>query len=271
MPTPRPRRISDFKPLLTNLAQTSHYQVTFGGTPPQLGSYLARRGVDSRFISGEIGLLCYSASLPFASTATAVIAGNYMGIQEKIAHSRIYAPITMEFYVDKEYKTLKFLEHWMEFMASGSHDSVSQGQKNYFVRMQYPDYYKMDETKIVKFEKDYSPRNLEYTFFGLFPSNVSNPSISYDQSRTLTASATFEYTRYVCGPIRSIDQKRGSDNNKQGDNKGQLFYDGVTPKSTEEVWKEKSAASLGTYDFPPKQFEGAFQAPQSNPSSNQSK
>ena len=28
--------------------------------------------------------------------------------------------MTMEFYVDNGYKSLKFIEHWMEFIASGS-------------------------------------------------------------------------------------------------------------------------------------------------------
>ncbi len=224
MPAPRPRKISEFKRVLTNLAQTSHYEVKFGAPPEQLASYLSSRGVDARFISGDMGLLCYSAELPYGSLATANIAGNYMGIQEKIAHSRIYGQVSLSFYVDSDYKVLKFLEHWGEFIASGSHNGIdaeggsdiSQGRKNYFIRMQYPEYYKMESTKITKFDRDYR-RNIEYTFFGMFPSNVGNVSVSYDSSRALTASATFEFTRYVCGPISSIDQKRGIDNNKMGE------------------------------------------------------
>ena len=43
-----------------------------------------------------------------------------MGVTENMVHSRIYTPIQLEFYVDNEYKALKFLEHWMEFIANGA-------------------------------------------------------------------------------------------------------------------------------------------------------
>ena len=213
MARPRPRRISDLKPTLTNLAQTSHYLVSFGNVSAGLREYLTGRGVDRRFMTGELGLLCFSAQLPFANIATANITGAFTGIGEKFAHSRIFTPITLSFYVDKEYKVLKFLEHWMEFTAGGTHAPggrtgvIKQNRSNYFVRMQYPEDYRMENTKIYKFERDYA-NNLEYTFFNLFPQNVTNIAVSYDQSKTLTASATFEYTRYVSGPISSISAYR---------------------------------------------------------------
>ena len=213
MARPRPTRISDLKPTLTNLAQTSHYLVSFGNVSAGLREYLTGRGVDRRFMTGELGLLCFSAQLPFANIATANITGAFTGIGEKFAHSRIFTPITLSFYVDKEYKVLKFLEHWMEFTAGGTHAPggrtgvIKQNRSNYFIRMQYPEEYRMEETKIVKFERDYA-NSLEYTFFNLFPQNVTNIAVSYDQSKTLTASATFEYTRYVSGPISSISAYR---------------------------------------------------------------
>jgi len=210
---PRPRRISDLKPTLTNLAQTSHYEVRFGRAPAGLANYLKGRGVDGRFVTGDMGLLCFSAQIPFANIATANVTGAFTGIGEKFAHSRIFTPITLTFYVDKEYRVLKFLEHWMEFTAGGTHAPggrtgvIKQNRSNYFIRMQYPEEYRMEETKIIKFERDYA-NSLEYTFFNLFPQNVTNIAVSYDQSKTLTASATFEYTRYVSGPISSISAYR---------------------------------------------------------------
>jgi hypothetical protein len=65
----------------------------------------------------------------------------------------------------------------------------------------------MEETKIMKFERDYS-NNLEYTFFNLFPQNLSAVQVGYDASKILTASCAFEYTRYVCGPISNISKYR---------------------------------------------------------------
>ena len=213
MARPRPRRISDFKPTLTKLAQTSHYEVRFGRAVGGLGNYLRKRGVDKRFIAGEMGLLCNQASLPGSSLATANITGAYTGITEKFAHSRIYVPITLNFYVDDDYKVIKFLEHWMEYTAGGTHapggriGPITQSKSNYYVRMQYPDDYRMEETKIMKFERDYS-NNLEYTFFNLFPQNLSAVQVGYDASKILTASCAFEYTRYVCGPISNISKYR---------------------------------------------------------------
>ena len=197
------------------MAQTSHYEVRFGRAAGGLSAYLDDRGVDKRFIIGEMGLLCNQASLPFSSLATANITGAFTGITEKFAHSRQFVPINLNFYVDKDYKVIKFLEHWMEYTAGGTHapggrtGPITQNKTNYYIRMQYPDDYRMEETKIIKFERDYS-NSLEYTFFNLFPQNVSAVQVGYDQSKILTASATFEYTRYVCGPISNISKYRSS-------------------------------------------------------------
>ena len=252
MSAPFPRRISDFKRTLTNVAQTSHYEVRFGAPPAALREYLSSRGVDQRFIAGDCGLLCYSTSLPVASNATVNVTGNFAGVTEKFAHTRLYTPITMEFYVDKDYKVIKFLEHWMEFMNSGSFNpqnptnnsgGFSQADPNYFAKMQYPEHYKMDQTKITKFERDYL-NSIEYTFFGLFPRAVSPINVGYDQSRTLVASASFEYTRYVSGKINSIDEKRGTSNNKENE---RGYLDGLG-LNTEEYIRRQKSLNLGDWN-----------------------
>jgi len=210
VPAPRPRRISEFKPLFTNLAQTSHYQVIFGGLSGSLRSYLRTRGVDSRFIGESVGLLCSSASLPGSSFATADIVGNYTGVAEKMVHTRTFTQIDLEFYVDSDYKTLKFLEHWMEFMGSGSFEQPYK--EGYHFRMRYPEEYKCNSTRIVKFDRDYQ-KYIEYTFYGLFPLSLSSLAVSYDSSGILKASASFNYERYVCGQTRSFDIALRRDNN----------------------------------------------------------
>ena len=263
MEKPRPRRISDFKPTLTNLAQTSHYEVRFGRAVGGLGSYLRKRGVDKRFIAGEMGLLCSQATLPGSSLATANITGAYTGITEKFAHSRIYVPINLTFYVDKEYKVIKFLEHWMEYTAGGTHapggriGPVTQSKSNYYVRMQYPDDYRMEETKIMKFERDYS-NNLEYTFFNLFPQNLSAVQVGYDASKILTASCAFEYTRYVCGPISNISKYRsgaGYNNITIADIKERLQSNtDVTNSSIEERTKTTEELDLNVTAPPGQQY-----------------
>ena len=94
----RPRRIADFKPTFTNLAQTSHYQLIFGGLPTGLRQHLNVRGLDYRFITNTSGLLCSNAVLPGASLATADVIGNYTGVSEKMAHTKAF----------QKFKTLVF-------------------------------------------------------------------------------------------------------------------------------------------------------------------
>jgi hypothetical protein len=210
VPAPRPRKISEFKPLFSRLAQTSHYQVIFGGLSGPLNSYLSQRGVDSRFINESVGLLCNSASLPGSSFATADIVGNFTGVAEKMAHTRTFIQLDLEFYVDHSYKTLKFLEHWMEFISSGSREQPYK--EGYYFRMRYPEQYKCNATRIIKFDRDYN-QYIEYTFYGLFPLTLNSTSVSYESSGILKASASFNYDRYVCGRTFSLDIARREDNN----------------------------------------------------------
>ena len=215
-----PRRISDIRPLFTNLAQTSHYEVKFGGLPTELINYLTRRGVTSRFIAEDAGLLCHNASLPTTQLATVNIDGNYIGITETFAHRRVYQDISLEFYVDNNYNTLKFLEHWMEFIASGSSDPIngnnlpinSNVDRGYFIRMQYPEYYKSNRTRIIKFDRDYQ-REIEYTFIGLYPYNIASIPVSYGQSDVLKMQVSFKIDRYVIGKSYSVDYITNTDNN----------------------------------------------------------
>jgi len=211
----RPRRISEIKPLFGNLAQTSHYQVSFGGLSRPLQSHLSLRGVDWRFVAEDAGLLCSSASLPGSSLGTSDIIGDVSGVTEKMAHTRIFTAIDLTFYVDKEYKMIKFLEHWIEFIASGSRANIND--QGYFFRMKYPVDYKTDTTKILKFDRDYT-NEIEYNFFGLFPTSMYSPTIAYNDSQVLTVTASFNYERYVCGSVRSLDISYLTDNNKQPQN-----------------------------------------------------
>lgn len=217
-----PRKISDIRPLFTNLAQTSHYEVKFGGLPIQLTSYLLTRGITSRFIAEDVGLLCNNAVLPTTQLATVDVAGNYIGITETFAHRRVYQDISLEFYVDKNYNTLKFLEHWMEFIASGSSNPIdtrdlqpisNNVDVGYFMRMQYPDYYKSNKTRIIKFDRDYK-RELEYTFIGLYPYSIASMPVNYTQSNVMSMQVTFKMDRYIIGRSYSLDIANQTDNNR---------------------------------------------------------
>lgn len=221
-----PRKISSIKSLFGNLAQTSHYEVKFGSLPPQLTRYLGDKGIDPLFIAENAGLLCFNASLPTTNMATFTIDGNHMGIQEKFAHSRIYSPITLDFYVDKNYKMLNFLEYWMEFIASGSYNNqrlagentpINVNSSSYFIRMQYPKYYKAESVKIIKFDRDYR-REIEYNFRGLFPENMTSIPVSYLNTDILKVSVSFLYDRYISGKTNTFNQFIAKDSNNQKPN-----------------------------------------------------
>ena len=89
----KPRRIADFKPTFTNLAQTSHYQLIFGGLPLGVRQHLNVRGVDYRFMTETSGLLCSSAVIPGSTLADTKVIGNYQGVIENMTHARIFPDI----------------------------------------------------------------------------------------------------------------------------------------------------------------------------------
>ena len=206
----KPRRISDFKPTLTNLAQTSHYQLVFGGLPLGLRQHLNVRDVDYRFITETSGLLCSNALLPGSSMATADIRGNYTGVVERMAHTKLFTDINFEFYVDNEYKNLKFFEHWLEFIANGS--GQDQSRKDYFFRMEYPDDYKSYQTTLTKFDRDYQEEMI-YNFYGMFPKQLTATPVKYEGSDTLKINVLMTFDRYSAGRYSSYDRYRGRYNN----------------------------------------------------------
>jgi hypothetical protein len=206
-----PRKIKDIKSIFGNLALTSHYEVRFGGLSGDLRDYLYRRGVDPLFINQTVGLLCSSASIPGSTFATADVSGNFTGVTEKFAHTRVFTQIDLEFYVDSQYKTMKFLEHWMEFISSGS--NLNPSETEYFFRMRYPNTYKCDYTKIFKFDRDYR-NEIEYNFFGMFPLSLNSSYVSYEGSQILKATASFNYDRYVAGKNFSFNIFSGNSNNR---------------------------------------------------------
>ena len=214
-----PKKISEFKPILTNVAQTSHYQVFFDGLSPDLFTFLGQKNVDRRFITENSGLLCSAASIPGSALATSDIFGNFTGVQEKFAHTRIFSEMSLEFYVDKDYKMIKFFEHWMDYIASGSErrriTSFSKASPGYFYRMRYPkgnSGYKCDKTKIVKFNVDYK-KEIEYTFIGMFPINLASTPVQYGNSDVLKVNCTFNYERYIAGESTNLSVLKGSSEN----------------------------------------------------------
>ena len=141
-------------PKIQNVALTSNYFVKFSLPNGGLRSHMRKKGINDVFVADNMGLLCHDAVLPGSAMATLNTAGDFQGMIERFAHTRNFTQINLEFYVDNEYKSLKFLEHWIDFIASGS--IADPTSDTYHFKMKYPKEYKSNDTRIVKFERNYS-------------------------------------------------------------------------------------------------------------------
>ena len=110
---------------------------------------------------------------------------------------------------------MKFFEHYIEFVAGGS--GYDQTREDYFFKMEYPYDYKMYGTKIVKFDRDYQTE-IEYNFYGMYPYQISNIPVKYENSEILKMNVNFHIDRYASGRLSSYDKYRGTFNNIQAKN-----------------------------------------------------
>tara|TARA_B100000424_G_C22862500_1_gene459592 strand:- start:172 stop:1008 length:837 start_codon:yes stop_codon:yes gene_type:complete len=225
VPAPRPKRIADILPKIQNVAQTSNFLVKFALPNGGLKSHMRRKGINDRFIVEDAGLLCYNAVLPGSGMAAVNTVGDYQGMVERFAHTRNFTQVNFEFYVDNEYKSLKFLEHWMEFITGANRTDVSGD--TYFFQLNYPDDYKSNDTRVVKFEKNYS-QFLEYRFVGLFPISLNSTKVQYGTSQVLKATASFSYDRYIAGESSSLARDLGRAFNDIGAAFGNPSKDGAS-------------------------------------------
>lgn len=248
MSAPIPKKISQILPKFQNVAQTSHYLVQFGlPSSGKLRAHLRTRGIDYRFHTEDIGLLCSGAVLPGSTFATTVVNGEFQGVTETIPHTRNFTRMKLEFYVDNEYKALKFLEHWMEYITGGS--NAEQMDNAYNFKLNYPLDYRSQSTKIVKFEKNYK-QSLEYNFRGLYPVALDSTRVQYQNSNVLKASCAFAYERYICGKASSFAAAKGNDQNKTSsaaenlgtDPRASIINPGVA--DTDEMYNQLKSATL---------------------------
>lgn len=201
---PGPKKISDIKNTFSDLAQSSHYEVQFHDFPFGMKQNFAENGVLKSFYNNTAGLLCYNAVLPGSSVATATIEGNFTGVQQQYAHTKIFNNINLSFYCDSQYQVLRFFESWMAYITGGNgipNNSASANPKNpgYFYRMRYPrgtTGYKCDSMRIYKFDRDYKAA-VAYSFVGLFPVSITSTPIGYEsQNSILRISIDFNYERH---------------------------------------------------------------------------
>ena len=100
----------------------------------------------------------------------------------------------------------------MEYISGSS--NADPVRDSYYFNMRYPEDYKSNDTRIVKFEANHF-QFLEYRFIGLFPLSLNSTRVSYQNSQVLKATASFSYDRYVCGESSSLARALGIDMNKK--------------------------------------------------------
>ena len=197
------------KPSLDN-----QYQVFISGVPTAITNYLTKEyGVDSKWPTRNVGMLCSEAVLPTSSFATAEVKDNFQGINQQFAHTRIYVDSEFTFYVDANYKMLKFFEGWMDYISGTIHHTTTPetNTRGYYRKFNYPlgdttsssqkatGGYKVDTLSITKFEKDFDVADnfLTYEFVNAFPKGMTSMPVKYGAAELLKVSVQFAYDRYV--------------------------------------------------------------------------
>ena len=189
--------IRDAKEFFGRISQTNHYQVSFSSLNSAITSHI-RSKFDvfdvSDFVSRKTGILCSEASLPASGFATAEVKGDFMGVPQEFAHTRLYTDVDFTFYVDSDYKNLRIFEGWMDYISGAS--GIPENSNLYYRRFRYPDNYKVDTMYINKFERDYK-RELSYQFRNVFPKSMTAIPVSYGAADLLKVNVTFNYDRYI--------------------------------------------------------------------------
>ena len=195
----------DVRELIGNPALTNNYLVTIpqlstnmvDNNNSKLANHILTYGrlTDDQFVSRKLGLLCSDASLPTSSYATAEVKDNFVGVTQEFAHTRLYADTDFTFYVDKNYDSIKFFEAWMDYISGAA--APQSTDKGYFRRMAYPDYYKVSEMSITKFERNISGEQLKYTFINAFPKSMTAIPVAYGAADLLKVTVSFNYDRYI--------------------------------------------------------------------------
>ncbi len=201
--SPRFNPTSELKSKLMRPALTSHYAVYFNVAEllfenPKIPG---KKGIKNFFSNRQsdidaelLTLSCSEASLPGSSLATHEINNDFTGVTERHAYRRQYDDrIDFTFYVDHDYKIIKFFETWMSWIV-GEDQFIDQSKLNYSYRVKFPEDYRVT-LYVQKFEKDFD-KYTEYTFVGAYPISINSMPISYESSQLLKCTVSFSYIRY---------------------------------------------------------------------------
>jgi regulatory protein YycI of two-component signal transduction system YycFG len=110
------------------MAETSYQQLYYPTDDiirrfkPSLSSYFnvfINAGFDN-ISNDDINFLANEAVLPGTSYETTQVFGDSQGVTETFANKRVYSPVDVTFYVDYDYKVLRYFESWMAAISPNS-------------------------------------------------------------------------------------------------------------------------------------------------------
>lgn len=193
--------ITQFKPSLT-----SYFDVYVRGSSIHSGA-------------DAINFMAYEAVIPGSSFELGQVFGDRQGITEQYPTKRVYPPVDVSFYVDSDYKVIKFFEDWM---ATIQPNLGVRGSS--YAKFNYPNSYET-EVIITKFEREFrdgdpkkggnrlndsgnsgvynEPKQIKYTLLNAYPSNVISLPLSYSQADVLRTTVTFNYDLYSVEYVNS--------------------------------------------------------------------
>jgi len=227
------RKISDVQSDLFPLSLSAEFKVSLNlgydsdpgpNSPESLSTWLTKCGVaNSPQDLARYDFFASEVTLPGASFDMAESMGDRQGTIERFAQRRLYAPLSVTFYVDSEYNIIRLFEEWMNFTnpihnENGKYEGSFQGTKDYnqrnnYYKFRYPDDYRRNIV-VTKFEKDfYQGANMNetrirngddlvpgsllfYQFIDAFPSNIVAIPLSFDGTQVIRATIEFQYLRY---------------------------------------------------------------------------
>lgn len=215
------RLVKKFKPALSNTfdvyINTSQINFKWTGKP-----------VDWN----EIHFMAYEAVLPGTSYELGQVYGDRQGRIEQYPTRRVYPPVDISFYIDKDYNTIRFFEAWINAISKNVGNT-----DNSYVYHEYSDQYETDVV-IAKYERNFwsggesnltidpsknnpFPGNIvKYTLRNAYPTNLISIPVSYEGTNILRTTVTLNYDVYYFetkyGEENSIDQT-GRSSGDQGD------------------------------------------------------
>ena len=153
-------------------------RLTGGGARPSLFQVQISNPIVS-FADQDFSFLCYSAAIPEMMTAPFEL--YRFGRAVKYSGNRTYADWTVEIYNDESFLIRNAMESWQNAMNG----AVSNARV-------YPRDYKA-QAQVFQYAQDGKSVLKEYTFEGLFPTQVSPIQLSWEQDNIERFQVTFSY------------------------------------------------------------------------------